>query len=252
MFLKAFCIIISSISCFLCVKPPPPSKDVSEKKGDKVKREGWVANLTIYQFPIGLSAASAIESLIYILLMIRGDLLLPNTPEIMQLREVKAWHLAATALCLFGLFLRRWSFIALDKFFTYQLTIRPGHMLVKNGPYKYIRHPSYTGVLFNLVGFYSLVLNDGLFDVFAVMFTRTLRSLLGNQLKMVALSSIISIPRSLLGIGCGIWIALAIDFVIFSIMEVRVKNEEAMLKEHFDQEWDQYASKRWIYVPLVY
>lgn len=32
----------------------------------------------------------------------------------------------------------------------------------------------------------------------------------------------------------------------------RVRNEEAMLKNHFGREWDVYASKRWRFIPFVY
>ncbi|KAF9357164.1 hypothetical protein BGX26_004133 [Mortierella sp. AD094] len=252
MLVKASCIIFASICCFFCVKPPPHSKEVNEKKKDKIVNEDWLANLNVHRFPIVLAAVGASKGLIYLLLMMRGDFFLLNTPEIMQLREVKPWHFVATALCFTGLVLRRWSFITLGRFFTYQLTIRPGHLLVQSGPYKFLRHPSYTGAILCFVSFHSLIWNEGLFEVCAVVLTRVLKSLLGDQLKMTTLSNAISIPHSLFGVGGGNWLVVAVALMLFKIVAVRVKNEEAMLKEHFGTEWELYASKRWLFIPLVY
>jgi protein-S-isoprenylcysteine O-methyltransferase len=51
-----------------------------------------------------------------------------------------------------GLALRLWSIRTLRQFFTYQIGIRPGHQLVTHGPYRWIRHPSYSGYLLVLTG----------------------------------------------------------------------------------------------------
>jgi protein-S-isoprenylcysteine O-methyltransferase Ste14 len=40
----------------------------------------------------------------------------------------------------------------LGKFFTVDLAIKNDHRLIKNGLYKYIRHPSYTGSLLSFLG----------------------------------------------------------------------------------------------------
>jgi protein-S-isoprenylcysteine O-methyltransferase Ste14 len=49
-----------------------------------------------------------------------------------------------------GLLIRWWAMYSLGKYFTVVVTVKAGQKLIKNGPYKYIRHPSYTGSL--LVG----------------------------------------------------------------------------------------------------
>ena len=43
--------------------------------------------------------------------------------------------------------LRMWSYYTLNKFFTFTLAIKKDHQLIKNGPYQYLVHPSYTGQL---------------------------------------------------------------------------------------------------------
>ena len=52
-----------------------------------------------------------------------------------------------------GLALRWWSIIQLGRFFTVNVAIARDHQLVEAGPYRYLRHPSYTGVLLAFVGF---------------------------------------------------------------------------------------------------
>jgi protein-S-isoprenylcysteine O-methyltransferase len=46
-----------------------------------------------------------------------------------------------------GQLLRWWSIATLGRLFTVNVAIREGHQLVENGPYRYVRHPSYTAIL---------------------------------------------------------------------------------------------------------
>lgn len=52
----------------------------------------------------------------------------------------------------FGLVLRWYSIGYLGKFFTVDVAIHSGHRVIESGPYRYIRHPSYTGALVAFVG----------------------------------------------------------------------------------------------------
>jgi protein-S-isoprenylcysteine O-methyltransferase len=51
-----------------------------------------------------------------------------------------------------GLALRWYAIGFLGKFFTVDVAIHSDHRLIEAGPYRYIRHPSYTGALFAFVG----------------------------------------------------------------------------------------------------
>ena len=59
---------------------------------------------------------------------------------------------AGFALIIAGIGLRAWSIATLGRFFQYQIQIQPGHLVVTGGPYRYVRHPSYTGVALVLTG----------------------------------------------------------------------------------------------------
>lgn len=51
-----------------------------------------------------------------------------------------------------GVVLRTWAIVTLGRFFTYDVTIQPGHRVVTAGPYRWVRHPSYAGGLVGLLG----------------------------------------------------------------------------------------------------
>jgi protein-S-isoprenylcysteine O-methyltransferase Ste14 len=51
-----------------------------------------------------------------------------------------------------GIIFRQWSIAVLGRFFSGTVSTQEGQKVVENGPYKYIRHPSYTGALLILIG----------------------------------------------------------------------------------------------------
>lgn len=51
-----------------------------------------------------------------------------------------------------GVALRAWSIATLGRFFQYQIQIQAEHRVVEGGPYRYVRHPSYTGIALVLLG----------------------------------------------------------------------------------------------------
>src|SRR5438445_543754 len=53
--------------------------------------------------------------------------------------------LIGVVLFIAGLALRWWSIIKLGRFFTVDVTIARDHELIEAGPYRWLRHPSYTG-----------------------------------------------------------------------------------------------------------
>jgi protein-S-isoprenylcysteine O-methyltransferase len=52
-----------------------------------------------------------------------------------------------------GLLLRWFSIIYLGRFFTVNVAIAKDHRVIDTGPYRHIRHPSYTGALMAFLGF---------------------------------------------------------------------------------------------------
>ncbi len=105
--------------------------------GEAVHRKGrgdrdratrvWIA--------IGLGAAIAAA------LVLRPVL---QTPEPLRV--------AGVAVMWLGLVLRGWAIVALGASFRTTVEVDPGQAVVARGPYRWIRHPSYTGLLAILAG----------------------------------------------------------------------------------------------------
>lgn len=51
-----------------------------------------------------------------------------------------------------GIGLRLWAVRTLGRFFTYAVMVVAGQRIVSSGPYRVIRHPSYSAVLMTLLG----------------------------------------------------------------------------------------------------
>ena len=57
------------------------------------------------------------------------------------------------AIVFAGAALRDWAIVSLGRYFRREVTIEPGQRIVRRGPYRTLRHPSYTGICLILAGF---------------------------------------------------------------------------------------------------
>jgi protein-S-isoprenylcysteine O-methyltransferase len=74
--------------------------------------------------------------------------LFPNA----TVRYLREFYLAGFLLFLGGLILRWYSIGYLGRYFTVDVSISPEHKLIDSGPYRSIRHPTYTGALLAFLG----------------------------------------------------------------------------------------------------
>lgn len=65
------------------------------------------------------------------------------------------------AVLVAGILLRAWAILTLGRFFTPYVQVQQGQRVVESGPYRYVRHPSYTGMLVALIGL-GIALDDWL------------------------------------------------------------------------------------------
>jgi len=59
---------------------------------------------------------------------------------------------AGVVLMWLGIALRQWAVLALGTYFTVLVQVRSRQKVVDAGPYRWVRHPSYTGLLLTLAG----------------------------------------------------------------------------------------------------
>jgi len=94
---------------------------------------------------IGLSIAAGI-------FVVRSSFLWDKGLWMFELPAGQAVTVVAVVLFAAGLILRWWAIVVLGRFFTVDVTIEKDHELVERGPFEWVRHPSYTGVLLAFVG----------------------------------------------------------------------------------------------------
>jgi len=74
-------------------------------------------------------------------------------PWNLMLMPRRDWALASgTVICVFGLFVTLWARWTLAGNWSSDVTFKRDHELVKTGPYRFVRHPIYTGLLVMGVG----------------------------------------------------------------------------------------------------
>ena len=60
--------------------------------------------------------------------------------------------IAGIVLMLLGVALRWWSISTLGRYFTLDVAVRSAQPVVHSGPYRWVRHPAYSGLLLTLLG----------------------------------------------------------------------------------------------------
>ena len=81
----------------------------------------------------------------YLLLLYGSRLPYPLNLRIVS--HVTPTALAAAALCLIGLAFAVWARVTLGRNWSGVVTLKEGHELIERGPYRFVRHPIYTGIL---------------------------------------------------------------------------------------------------------
>jgi protein-S-isoprenylcysteine O-methyltransferase Ste14 len=118
---------------------------------------------------------------------------------------------------------RIWCYKTLGPFFTFELTIRTSHKLIKTGPYAYVRHPSYTFASILVVG--------------KLLVHQRLKNFFPNTTWVQTMFS-----------PAGI---LTLNMILILLIKRRVIREEEELTKAFGKEWIQYASKTKRFIPKV-
>jgi protein-S-isoprenylcysteine O-methyltransferase Ste14 len=101
----------------------------------------------------------------YFLLLYGQRLPYPLNLRIVPHVAPTAW--SAAALCVIGLAFAFWARITLGRNWSGVVTLKEGHKLVERGPYRFVRHPIYTGIL---IMFFATALALGHLAGFAATF----------------------------------------------------------------------------------
>ena len=94
----------------------------------------------------------------------------PRLPYPLNLRIVPhatPAAMAAAVLCVIGLAFAVWARVTLGRNWSGVVTLKEGHELIERGPYRFVRHPIYTGIL---IMFFATALAVGHLAGFAATF----------------------------------------------------------------------------------
>src|SRR2546426_9897921 len=82
-------------------------------------------------------------------------------------------------LMFLGILVRQWAIAVLGRFFSLTVRVAEDHRVVERGPYRLVRHPSYTGGLITFIGLALAVQSLGallvLLGVFSVSYGYRMR-----------------------------------------------------------------------------
>ena len=127
--------------------------------------------------------------------------------QISVILDSQVVRLIGLTLSFLGFLFMNWSTMILGRQFSIDVTVQENHKLVKNGPYKYVRHPRYLGIIVLLTGIPLL------FDT---------------------------------------WYPLLIVLFLIGILIWRIKDEEKLMLEEFENEWIQYKKETYALIPFIY
>ncbi len=84
--------------------------------------------------------------------LVLAFVLVKNVPALRVGADTWATLLLGVAIACLGTLVRAWSILTLGTFFRRDVMVETGQAVIRKGPYRWLRHPSYTGTLVNTFG----------------------------------------------------------------------------------------------------
>jgi protein-S-isoprenylcysteine O-methyltransferase Ste14 len=78
-------------------------------------------------------------------------------------------YVAGLVVMAVGIAIRQWAVAVLGDLFTVEVRVHPGQAVIERGPYRWVRHPSYTGLILTFVGIGLALRNWGALPILAVV-----------------------------------------------------------------------------------
>jgi protein-S-isoprenylcysteine O-methyltransferase Ste14 len=105
---------------------------------------------TVYREPLGTRAIWFALLITAYLVVVKGHRIAPLNASFLP--HVPATAIAAALVCALGLLFTLWARVILGRNWSGRVTLKEDHELIERGPYRYVRHPIYTGLLTMALG----------------------------------------------------------------------------------------------------
>ncbi|KAI0759679.1 hypothetical protein BD413DRAFT_617626 [Trametes elegans] len=220
---KAALLLTSALLVVSTLLPPKPRVEGKTQGTYKGQPFEYVVRFLSYLACFAIASPSFTQAAILVGLQrdnpSLGSYLCPRHPHLLQpLTTLTPRFLLGAALVYAGGLLRLWSFKTLGCLFTYEVAIHDDHVLITSGPYAYVRHPSYTGVILLLLGEHLMQF--------------------GAPAGYVPYCGIAATP---FGVLVTLWRFVPF-FVAFSLAH-RCGVEDGKLADRFGSPWEDYAAR---------
>lgn len=224
------CILLSAALFDICITPPNPSPKKDQHTKDRIgiligsRRHpaaiGHIGTLPIL-FHALLTALPALAPE-------RMEQVCPNSQKMNgELFEWNALSGTALGLIFLGSAVRISAYGGLGRAFTFHLA--PPDRLVTGGVYRWVQHPSYSGLLGVMVGMLLLFVRwDGGLACWMP----------GDMLERLD--------------GSGIYCVAGIFVLGGLVLGARVRDEEGMLRERFGREWEEWHARTSRIIPGIF
>jgi protein-S-isoprenylcysteine O-methyltransferase Ste14 len=126
------------VACAAWILPEVAAWWVKRSSDSSQVRDHDSLNLIVILWWVGIAMAVLMSSLL---------------PQAAVSWERTSVFLVGICFVLMGVTLRWYSAAVLGKYFTFDVAIQGDQTLIEVGPYRYVRHPSYSGALLSLLGF---------------------------------------------------------------------------------------------------
>ena len=226
----AIAILVAGYLSALCTTPPNHSPDQSKRyRSDRAGILAGTFPWVVKHVQIVVFAYHALVALLYPAEdKSQLDSICPHTENLPPALFTWNERMYKVLFVIFlGAFTRLSAYGGLGRNFTFHLS-NPDH-LVTDGVYKYLQHPSYTGAALVTFGMAGLLMR---WD--------TAAGACWMQPSTLAMLN-----------GYGWLFTAAWGIFLLSVLGVRVRDEETMLREQFGTEWEKWHAKTKRFIPFV-
>jgi len=218
-------IILATWGISTSARPPNPPPPQDERYSSvPLENSGFVQwgpmSLRVLQFVVcaaeistilaSANPSSPLSKLILSLLLWNG-----GKPDNLYMSKAAAIGLT---LIILGTWIRLMTFHYLGRFFRFEASIQKDHELIVSGPYSVVRHPSYTGAILILGGWFPWHLSKGSW----IMESGLWNTMLGSLLVVIHFSLLTLI-------------------VCFAL--TRMSKEDIALRSQFGKKWYNWAKR---------
>jgi len=145
------------------------------------------------------------------------------------------------ALVLFGSLYRLSAFHTLGSMYTFEMSLMKEHHLVTRGPYRFVRHPGYTGYIFLGSGYIMYFFSPGGVASECLLNPRNART------SHLLIAIVVKSFSLMYGFIMTLWF---VDVIIFLVR--RSYEEDELMKKQFGKEWIDWSRKvKWRVIPYI-